>query len=387
LRCRGEYLHIKQEEKMKKFFLAAMVLAVLTAGVVFGQNGSITFQPYLSFDWDPLQFDLVNADHHSSLRAFNFDQSGIKITGRLDKITAYVEVRGFPSGSNEYNPADSAARNNVNSYTKPVYYAWGKYQFTETGNLWAGKFKPLYGPNLFDTSFFGAGWQQKVAGAHTVSGFILQPGFNPGYMYRNSISGGANTPEDSTKGIKLLIMEEFMSENLMLTGGILWDYLPQETTEDANRLYFNVFAAYRGIENLTLTGEAALALYLQKDGIFKDFVSNQLLGEASDTGIGFGIFVAADYKIIEPLSAGISFKLGDPLVGAERNINGTTGQFQYADLGISATYTPARGFFITPGFTLKLENALNDYEPPDGNKVGVDFQLRFRWEPSLRVNF
>jgi hypothetical protein len=379
---------------MKKFFLAAMVLAVLTAGGVFAQDRSITLQPYLSFDWDPLQFSLTKGDHYGNYRAFNFDQTGIKITGRLDKITAYVEVRGFPSGSGTgaptntgyvegYNAYDTNAMRQFTSFEKPVYYAWGKYQFTETGNIWAGKFKPMFGPNLFDWSHFGAGWQQKIAGAHTVSGFILNPRDIDGYFM--APAGGPSKPEKDNEGIRLLVMDEFMSENLMLTGGILWDCLPQEAKEDANRLYFNVFAAYRGIENLTLSGEAAVVLTLQKDGIVKDSAKRT---ETDDAGVGFGIFVAADYRIFDPLSVGVSFKLVDPLAGAEQNMNGTAGEFTYADLGISVTYTPARGFYINPGFTLKLENALNDYEPPDdGSKVGVDFQLRFRWEPSLRLNF
>ena len=389
---------------MKKRFLLTSVCVLLLGAAAFGQNNSITFQPYLSFDWDPLFFDPVIGDHYGNYRAFNFDQAGLKVTGKLDKVTAYIEVRGFPSGTRDsYNKYDGGTPLMNAGWEKPVYYAWGKYQFTETGNIWAGNFKPAFGPILFDWSHIGIGWQQKIAGAHTVSAFLLQPRDANGYFNAQSpMSAGSSKPEQDNEGVRLLLLEEFMSQTMMLSGGVLFDHLPQDAKEDATKVYLNVFAAYWGIPNLTLSGEFGVAIYSQKDGIKKDT-------KPEDSGAGLGVYIAGEYKIIDTLSAGISFKFIDPLMGAKK-VNLGAGQvidaatyqgtyFQSVDgevstaaLGIYAKYAPARGFYIQPGVSINLANALNDYQPvkhngDDGSKVGASFNVLFRWEPSLNIKF
>ena len=382
---------------MKKGILFASVFALLLGAAAFGQNNSITFQPYLSFDWDPLFFDPVIGDHYGNYRAFNFDQAGLKITGRLDKVAAYVEVRGFPSGTRDgYNKYDGATPLMNAGWEKPVYYAWGKYQFTETGNLWAGKFKPAFGPILFDWSHIGAGWQQKIAGVNTISAFLLMPRDANGYFNAGGIS---SKPEKDNEGVRLLALEEYMSKTMMLSGGVLFDYLPQEAKEDASKVYVNIFAAHWGIPNLTLSGELAMVLYSQKNGITKDT-------KPEDSGLGLGAYIAAEYKIIAPLSAGISFKLIDPLLGAKKvnlgqgqvtnaaSYQGTffqnvDGEISTANLSVYAKFAPGRGFYIQPGVAINLANAFNDYQPKngsdDGSKVGVSFNVLFRWEPSLNI--
>ncbi|GMO42936.1 MAG: hypothetical protein Pg6C_04590 [Treponemataceae bacterium] len=404
----------------QKRIFAVLVLAAIVAGGVFAQENGVTIQPYLSFDWDPLFFDPVIGEYYGNYRAFNFDQAGLKITGNLGKITAYVEVAGFPSGSQNYNKYDGLTENNRN-YNAPVYYAWGKYQFTETGNIWAGKFKPMFGPALFDWGHFGAGWQQRIA-AHTVSGFLLLPGDLPGQFRTAFVNPmisqevmlhGPIAPDSDNKGLRLMVMDELMTRTFLLTGGALFDYLPQSADDvaDASKMYFDVFVTHWGISRLTLTGELAAVVYLQKDGIIKD---PDKFSETADAGFGFGIFAQAEYHVIEPLALGVEIKLTDPLVGAARvSLNDgergdppnpannfrmnsfykdVEGQFGIAYAQVYAKYSPFAGFFIQPGFKLKMANALNDYQPKnaagdDGSRVGVDFQLRIRWEPSMRLTF
>ena len=386
---------------MKKFLLTSVCILLLGAAV-FGQN-SITFQPHLSFDWDPLHYDPVIGDQYGNYRAFNFEQAGLKVTGNFDKLTAYVEVRGFPAGSREvYNKYDGLTPSYSYFWSNPVFWAWGKYQFTETGNIWAGKFKTLFGPYLMDWELFGIGWQQKFAGgAHTVSAFLLQPdgptgNINP-YMRVPTL-----TPENDNEGLRFLLMDEFLSPTMMITGGVLFDYLPQDTAEDAVKVYFDVFATYWGIPKLSLTGEVALVAYSQKGGITKDTTPE-------DSGLGLAALIGAEYKIIDPVIAGIYFAVFDPLLGAktvhlmsgesvyivENQTTGTynqwvEGEISIANLGLYVKFSPGAGFFIQPGVVINLANALNNTQPlksngDDGSKVGANIEIRFRWEPSFSI--
>ena len=392
---------------MKKGILFASVFALLLGAAAFGQNNSITFQPYLSFDWDPLHYDPVIGDHYGNYRAFNFEQAGIKVTGNLDKITAYVEVRGFPQGSRDvYNKYDGLTPAYSADWEKPVFWAWGKYQFTETGNIWAGKFTPAFGPVIFDWEQFGIGWQQKIAGAHTVSAFLLQPNGSPAKLNPTPFGGAQGvptlTPENDNEGLRFLLLEEFMSPTMMITGGVLFDYLPQDTTENAVKVYFDVFAAYWGIPNLTLSGEFGVAIYSQKGGIIKDTTPE-------DSGLGLAALIGAEYKIIDPLIAGLYFAVFDPLLGAKKvhlldgesaylvpnqtagNITqAVDGEISITNLGAYVKFSPGAGFSIQPGVVINLANALNNTQPVrpngnDGSKVGVNVEIRFRWEPSFRV--
>ncbi|MDR1250438.1 MAG: hypothetical protein LBK63_14210 [Treponema sp.] len=367
---------------MKKMCFLFGVMALTVCSGLFAQ--SITFQPYLTFDWDPVYYDPGTGESSYNYRAFNFNQTGLKVTGVLDKASAYAEIRGFPSGSTAYNEYDGVSFGQVNSFTKPIYYAWGKYQFTETGNIWAGKFKPAFGPILFDSSHFGLGWQQKIAGGHTLSGFVLQPGatinaYNPIGWFAHSI------PED--EGIRFLVMEEYMSQTLMLSGGASYDYLG----DDYSKIHANVFAAYMGIPKLTLSAEFALAVYIKENGVAQDMSDPT---ETEDMGAGIGAYVSAEYKVLAPLALGVSFKLIDPLIGAKQNMPGdgknlqTTveGEISAATAGLYLKFAPAKGFYIQPQMNVKFANALNDNTPgDDGEKAGVDLQLTFRWEPSIKL--
>ncbi|MHB9293502.1 hypothetical protein Holit_02627 [Hollandina sp. SP2] len=263
-------------------------------------------------------------------------------------------------------------------------YAWGKYQVTETGNIWAGKFKPNFGPILFDASHFGAGWQQKIPGGHTLGGYVFQPSlninaFNPIGWWSLSI------PED--QGIRFLVLEEYVSKTLMVFGGASYDYLGNEYS----KLHFNVFAAYMGIPQLTLSAELAAAVYIKEDGVVKDTTKPT---ETDNAGLGLGAYLSAEYQVLDPLSLGANFKFYDPLVGAAQNMPGSgkniyksdlEGEVSTATVGLYGKYAPVRGFYIQPTVNIKFANAINGYTPEDGEKAGVDFTLTFRWEPSIRI--
>jgi hypothetical protein len=371
---------------MKRLFLV-LSMAVLACAAVFGQ--SITFQPYLTFDWDLVYYDPVTGLTAANARAFNFDQAGLKVTATVDKISAYAEVRGFPSGSNQYNEYDGTSAGQVSSYTKPIYYAWGKYQFTQNGNIWAGKFKPSFGPILFDSSHFGMGWQQKFAageGSHTLSGFVFQPGFVLN-VYAPMDWMAKTIP--AHEGIRLLLLDELFFKTFTLFGGAAYDYLG----ENYSKLYFNAFCAWTGVPKLTLSFEAALAVYLKENGIIKDTANPN---DVDNAGIGFGLYAAAEYKIIAPVSVGVSLKLVDPLAGAKQNMpmNGkdrtaiAEGEFNTATLALFTKFAPVRDFYIQPQVQVKFANALNGVDPSDsdGNNVGLDFSLTFRWEPRVRLS-
>jgi hypothetical protein len=362
---------------------------MLLGTALYGQ--SLTVQPYLSFDWDPIFYDPGTGKTSGfEYRAFNIEQAGFKITGKLDKATVYVETRGIPG--NVYNSYDGASKNQESSFTKPVYYAWGKYQLTETGNIWAGKFKPLFGPVLIDSSQFGAGWQQKIgASGHTVSGFILQPAANLNSYYPTSWLD--NTPKPKSiavedGGIRILALEEYFapSGKFMFAGGIAYDYLPFSSDKnDASRITIDATAAFMGIEKLTLSGEVLLAMYMQKDGF------STIGGGSDDSGFGFGFNLAAEYKVANPLAFGAGFKLADPFVGAKVSAPGDgtkatiDGSIATATASVYAKYAPAKGFYIQPQVDIKMANALNGNSYSDGKPVGVAFQLRFRWEPSITL--
>lgn len=402
-----DFARKNKEHQMKKHFLLASICALLLGAAAFGQN-SVTIQPYLSFDWDPLYFDPVIGDHYGNYRALNFDRAGLRLTGNLDKITAFIEARGFPIGSRDfYNKYDGGTPMLTLNWEKPLYLAWGKYQLTETGNVWAGKFLPIFGPKLFDWEHFGIGWQQRIAGAHTVSAFLLEPDGANGRFMPPGVT--ANRPEADNVGMRILVMEEYMSQTMALTGGVLYEYLPQDTAEDASKVYFNIFASHWGIPNLTINGELGMVIYAQKNGIIKDT-------SPEDSGVGLGAFIGAEYRIYGPFSAGLFFVLFDPLLGAKK-VNlmagditptlppGTPGReysgnfFQFVDgevamasIGAYANFSPGGGFSIQPGVTINLANALNNTQPvkhngDDGSKAGVSFELRFCWEPSFRLEF
>jgi hypothetical protein len=379
-----DFLYIYEEVFMRKTRLLFGVLVLLGASL-YAQT--ITFQPYLTFDWDPVFYDPGTGDTSANYRSFNFDQAGLKVTGVLGKATAYAEVRGFPSGSNTYNVYDGSAANQITSFTKPIYYAWGKYQFTETGNIWAGKFKPSFGPILFDSSHFGIGWQQKIPGGHTLSGYVFQPSvninvFNPMGWWALKI------PED--RGIRFLVLEEYVSKTFMLFGGASYDYLGNEYS----KLHFNVFAAYLGVPKLTLSAELAAAVYIKEDGVVKDAAKP---AEADNAGLGLGAYLSAEYQLLDPLALGATFKLLDPLVGAAKNMPQAgknvqavlDGEISAATVGLYCKFAPARGFYIQPAINIKFANAINGYTPKngaeDGQKAGLDFTLTFRWEPSIRI--
>ncbi|MDR2397541.1 MAG: hypothetical protein LBD74_02125 [Spirochaetaceae bacterium] len=374
---------------MKKRLLFFGVVAFL--GRIGLGAQSITIQPYLSLNWDPVYYDSATGDTKENYRAFNLGQSGLKVTGLLGKVSAYAEVRGFPSSSTNYNEYDGSSLSHVSSWNKPIYYAWGKYQFTETGNIWGGKFKPNFGPLLFDSSHFGLGWQQQLPGGHTLSGFVLQPSvsisaYNPVTWISLAESGGIPSDE----GIRFLVLEEYVSQTFIAAGGASYDYLGN----DYNKLHFNVFTAFMGIPRLTLSAEGALAVYIKEGGVIKD---QDKPTEADDVGLGLGVYVAAEYKVLDPLSLGCFFKLVDPLVGAGQHRPGdgkdlTTvvdGEISAAVVGLSVKWAPVKGFSIKPQMNVKFSNALNGVTPSngteDGTRVGIDFQLCFRWEPSIKL--
>jgi hypothetical protein len=359
----------------------------LSAGAAVSAQ-SITFQPYLTFDWDAVFYDPISGLTAVNARAFNFTQAGIKVTAAVDRVSAYAEVRGFPSGSTQYNEYDGSSAAQVNSLTRPVYYAWGKYQATPDGNLWAGKFKPAFGPVLFDASQFGIGWQRKLAGgggSHTLSGFVLQPGVALNSYYPLGWAALAIPAHD---GLRLLVLDEYYAKTLFVTGGAAYDYLGG----GYSKLYLNGYAAWTGVPRLTLSAEAALAFYIKEDGIVKDPEHPE---DADGAGAGFGLYAAAEYRVSEPVSAGLSLKLVDPLIGAARSLPGngknvqdlTEGEFSAASLGLFARFAPARDFYIQPDLSFQFANTLNGADPSDkdGREAGVNCSLTFRWEPRIRL--
>ncbi|MHB9293503.1 hypothetical protein Holit_02628 [Hollandina sp. SP2] len=102
---------------MKKTWLLFGVLVLVSSSLC---AQTITIQPYLTLDWDAVFYDPGTGDTSANYRPFNFDQAGLKITGVLGKVTAYAEVRGFPSGSTTYNVYDGYAASQEGSYTKPI---------------------------------------------------------------------------------------------------------------------------------------------------------------------------------------------------------------------------------------------------------------------------
>jgi hypothetical protein len=372
----------------------------LLALLVFGSGfwplypQTLKVQPYLSFDWDPLAYDTQSGDSSDfEYRAFNFDQTGIKFTFTMDNMSVFLESRGFPSGANTYNTYDGYSEDQVDSYEKIVYYAWAKYQFTPSGAIWVGKFKPAFGPMLIDSSHFGAGWQQK-AGSHTVSAFVFQPGANLKRFIPKG-SGWAYPGPADTKGIRFLLMDEYMSQTMYATFGAAYTvFTPAVNTNNVTQLHFDAFVSYSGLPKWTFTGEGAVAVYMQEDGIYKD---SERADDPSDAGVGFALFASAEYKLADPIALGLSFELDDVLVGAKKNTpaNGkrvgaydygiADGEINLAELGLYTSITPGKGFSIQPKVSVELANLFNGNDH-EGSMVGCNFQLRVRWEPSITLS-
>jgi hypothetical protein len=366
---------------MKKTLSLAGALVFLGVSL-FAQ--SVIVQPYVTLDWDPVYYDPVSGVTAMNYRAFNLDKAGVKLTGDMDKVTVHIEIRGIPPGSNSYNRYDDKSIREGSSYTRPIYSAWGKYQFTKTGALLGGKFKPNFGPWLFDAGCFGIGWRQKIGDAHTLSGYILQPGVTINAY--NPPAWSLTIPAD--RGIRALLLEEYYTPAFWVSGGVAYDYLGN----GYNKVYVNASAAYTGIPNLTVIAEGALAVYVKEKGIMKDAAKRD---QAENAGLGFGLYVAAEY-FLEPVALGTSFKLVDPLAGAAQCMPGdgpnvmavTAGQFSAATLGVYLRYLPVDSFYIRPQVNIKMANVLNGVTPTSnkGHKTGFDFQLTFHWEPTFIIN-
>ncbi|MDR3311957.1 MAG: hypothetical protein LBS64_02350 [Spirochaetaceae bacterium] len=359
---------------------------------------TLRFQPYLSLDWDPAAYDTAGGRSSDfEYRALNIDQAGLKITFTADKISLYFENRGFPSGAKNYNTYDGYSVDQAASYEKIVYYAWGKYQFTPSGTLWAGKLKPAFGPILIDSSHFGVGWLER-AGAHTIGAFVFQPGANLKRFIPKGSGWASPGPSDDT-GIRFLLMDEYRSPHLYATfGGAYTLFEPTQNatapwvnTNKVTQLHFDAFVSYSGLPKWIFTGEGAVAVYVQEDGIATGS------GNHHDSGVGFALFASAEYQADKRLSLGASFELDDVLVGAAENTpaNGerraaydygtAKGQINLAELALYAAIAPGKGFSVQPRLGIQLANAFNNNDPPEGGKVGCTVQLRFRWEPTFDV--
>ena len=360
---------------------------------------SLRIQPYLTLDYDPVYFDPYAGAASVNLRAFNFNQAGIKFTGTAGAVTAYIEARGYPgyssAGSGVYDPGASPFYNHADPEPKwfspsPVYYAWAKWQATATGNLWAGKFKPFFGPALFDQSHYGIGWQQKAAGM-TLNLFALQPRRWDSNLF--AVQGMPAEPKNYWEGLRVLAsVERFQAAGVSLAGGALFDWLPNGE-KDAYRLTGSVYVSFEGVENLTLTGEAAVILNVYEGGLAVR------RGEAArDAAVGLGLYVNAEYRLPRSFAVGCNFTLKDACLGADTNrsydglsgYNGfvfqpTTGEINTATAGFYGKYAPAKHFYIQPQLNIKFANALNGYNPSGGERAGVDIQLRFRWEPTFTI--
>ncbi|MDR2521256.1 MAG: hypothetical protein LBC72_01705 [Spirochaetaceae bacterium] len=360
---------------------------------------TLLVQPYITLDYDPVYFDPFAGETGLNARALNFNQAGIKFTGTVSTVTAFIEARGYPgysaAGGGNYEPGSTPFYNHADPEPKwfspsPVYYAWAKWQATETGNLWAGKFKPFFGPALFDQSHYGIGWQQKISGV-TVNVFAMQPRRWDSNLF--TVSGMPAEPVHYWEGLRILASaERFKAGGLTVAGGALFDWLPNGE-KDAYRLTGDVYVSYTGIKNLTLIGEAACIVNIYEDGI--KIKSTEAPESAA---VGLGVYINAEYKPLSPLACGLTFTLKDACLGADKNApydglssysgfvaQKVDGEINTATVGIYGKYAPHKSFYIQPQVNIKFANALNGYTPPDGKQAGVDFQIRFRWEPSFVI--
>ncbi|MDR2490857.1 MAG: hypothetical protein LBD20_05590 [Spirochaetaceae bacterium] len=387
------------EHKTTLLLLVCVFLLGLTIPARKAAAQTLQVQPYITLDYDPVYFDPYAGETSLNGRALNFNQAGIKFTGTMGPVTAFIEARGYPgysaAGGGNYEPGSTPFYNHADPEPKwfspsPVYYAWAKWQATETGNLWAGKFKPFFGPALFDQSHYGLGWQQKIAGV-TVNLFVMQPRRWDSNLF--AVSGMPAEPKNYWEGLRILASaERFKYGGLTIAGGALFDWLPAGE-KDAYRLTGDVYVGYTGIKNLTLTGEAALIVNIYKEGI-----KIKSTESPKDAAVGLGVYLNAEYKLLPPLAFGLTFDLRDACLGSDTNApydglssyNGfvaktVDGEINKATIGIYGKYTPHKSFYIQPQVNIKFANALNGYTPPDGKQAGVDFQIRFRLEPSFVI--
>jgi len=380
---------------MKKRFLTVCALcAFFTGGFVFAQDEApaaaspaspkmeIKFQPYMEIWWLPVAGDSSAGNTKENYRALNFYQAGLKVTGTYDKAQVYVELRGQPSGG-IYNENDVNAFVADNWNWKSLYYAWGKYNFISSGNLWIGKFKPLFGPMLIDQGVMGAGWEQKFGNSLKVSGFLLQPQFFNG---KGEFKQGPKKGND-WEGIGAMVTADYMGKTLMLNGGVYYGYLQEENAQ----FILEGFASYTGINKFTFTGEAV-------------FGYSKVPGEGA---AGLGIYADAMYTFDEKkvFSAGLNVKWATPEFGADTvtpvdydyrdydmtNDDKTKRTYPQTVKGITAAmdvsvycyFKPHKSFWIQPSVTAKMVNWANGVDGKDG--VVWDAKLLFRFEPSFTL--
>jgi hypothetical protein len=394
-----------ERKKTRAGRMRALCVTLFAAAVCTQAAGqTVRIEPYLTLDYDPVYFDPYAGKASVNARAFNFNQAGIKFTGAMGAVTAFIEARGYPgysaAGGGNYDPGSTPFYNHADPEPKwfspsPVYYAWAKWQATETGNLWAGKFKPFFGPALFDQSHYGLGWQQGLGQEGTrgvkLSVFLMQPRRWDSNLF--AVAGMPAEPKEYWEGLRVLASaERFQRGGLSFAGGALFDWLPNGE-KDAYRLTSSVYISYGGVENLTLSGEGAVIVNLYKDGI-----TIKSGGTAQDAAVGLGLYLNAEYRLPRSFAAGLNFTLKDAAIGADTNApydglssyqgfiaKRVEGEINTATLGIYGKYAPAKGFYIQPQLNIKFANALNGRTPPDGARTGFDVQLRFRWEPSFTI--
>jgi hypothetical protein len=209
-------------------------------------------------------------------------------------------------------------------------------------------------------------------------------------------------------------MDEYMSQTMYATFGAAYTvFTPTQNanalwvnTNTVTQLHFDAFVSYSGAPKWTFTGEGAVAVYMQENGLYKNseyksYAGNTWAqgtgGDPSDAGVGFALFASAEYKLTDPIALGVSFELDDVLVGAKKNTpaNGkrvgaydygtADGEINLAELGLYTSITPGKGFSIQPKVSVELANLFNGNDPKGGSMVGCNFQLRVRWEPSITL--
>jgi len=352
----------------------------------------IRFQPYLQLYWKPVLGDPAIGETHTNYRALQFNQAGIKVTGTFEKASLYWEARGVPSGG-VYDPYDTDQGMIKGWANNAAYYAWGKYQFTSTGNLWIGKFKPTFGPVLIDASVMGAGWQQKL-GALGLNIYAVQPSYGYGASYQVVNAGllaQAKEKADVDEGVAGIITLDYGAKTFNASGGLSFHYI----SEYASSFLFDAMAMFRGVPKLTIMGDLLVTLAsatVSETDTTATTSESAIKVDKDKSSLGLGVYISAEYAVTPVINPGISFLLATPdlegesvsLQTAEGAYAPIKGKFTAANIGVYCKIQPQRSFYFQPGLTIKAGNALNDSR--DGkDSVTYDFTLTFRWEPSFNV--
>lgn len=342
---------------MKKIFAVFIGTAFFVSGLFAQQDSKIELQiqPYLELYYMPFAGDPLRGTV-PDYRAFSFEQSGIKVTGTTDRLQVYWEARGVPD--TYVNSGDVRSSGRVIP-SNAAYYGWGKYFFTDTGNIWGGRFKPFFGPNLIDQGVTGMGWQQKLSEEKTLGVYLLKPVNIRGKAGLWTNSGAV----DDGEGFAALATLDFAGEHSLFNLGLYYAILRKNINHE---ILGEIFASYWGIENLTLTGEIVMAV-----NKYEDFIT-----AGYRNAVGFGCYGLAEYQAVDTLGILFSIRYNAADLTAEKIYSADS------NIALGVKYSPGKSFYIQPMFYLQAENLLNGRNE---NKLIYDFKITFRWEPGYNI--